>query len=181
MTRKGKIARLPQDVREELNRRLADGEPGKGLVAWLNGHPKVKAVLAAQFGGQEVSEPNLSRWKTGGFKDWLAEEREQSQSRELMEEAKDLAATSEEPFTNHLSTMLAARYAVAMAQWKGPVTDEFRQKLKALGTLCHDVTRLRREDHQSLWIELEQERMELLNRKEEFKAARRGEQAATNS
>jgi hypothetical protein len=30
-------------VREELNRRLADGGPGKGLVAWLNGHPKVKA------------------------------------------------------------------------------------------------------------------------------------------
>ena len=92
----------------------------------------------------------------------------------MIEEAKDLAATSEEPFTNHLSTMLAARYAVAMAQWKGPVTDEFRQKLKALGTLCHDVTRLRREDHQRQWIELEQEWLELKNRKEEFQATRQG-------
>jgi len=32
-TRNGKIARLPKDIREELNRRLEDGEPGKHLVA----------------------------------------------------------------------------------------------------------------------------------------------------
>jgi hypothetical protein len=33
MTRTGKIARLPREVREELNRRLQNGEQGKRLVA----------------------------------------------------------------------------------------------------------------------------------------------------
>ena len=39
MTRHGKIARLPLEVREELNRRLENGEPGDRLVEWLNGMP----------------------------------------------------------------------------------------------------------------------------------------------
>jgi len=33
MTRVGKIARLPREIREQLNRRLQDGEPGKRLVS----------------------------------------------------------------------------------------------------------------------------------------------------
>jgi hypothetical protein len=35
-TRTGKIARLPLGIRQELNQRLADGEPQQRLVAWLN-------------------------------------------------------------------------------------------------------------------------------------------------
>jgi len=38
VTRNGKIARLPRAVRQELNRRLDEGEQGKKLVAWLNAH-----------------------------------------------------------------------------------------------------------------------------------------------
>jgi hypothetical protein len=37
MARVGKIARLPLDTREELNRRLANGELGGSLLRWLNG------------------------------------------------------------------------------------------------------------------------------------------------
>jgi hypothetical protein len=36
MTRTGKIARLPRELRDELNRRLREGEPGIRLVEWLN-------------------------------------------------------------------------------------------------------------------------------------------------
>jgi hypothetical protein len=39
MARVGKIARLPLDTREELNRRLANGEVGGSLLWWLNGLP----------------------------------------------------------------------------------------------------------------------------------------------
>jgi len=39
MTRTGKITRLPHDLREALNRRLHDGEPGGPLLAWLNAQP----------------------------------------------------------------------------------------------------------------------------------------------
>ena len=51
-TRRGKIARLPLAVREELNSRLRNGEPGKDLVLWLNSLPAVQEVLAAQFQGE---------------------------------------------------------------------------------------------------------------------------------
>jgi hypothetical protein len=71
MTRTGKIARLPREIREQLNRRLQDGEPGKKLVEWLNSLPEVKAALNTQFGGRRVSEQNLSEWKAGGYRDWL--------------------------------------------------------------------------------------------------------------
>ena len=50
MSRFGKIARLPLDIREQLNRRLQDGEIGKELVVWLNSVPEVQAVLKAEFG-----------------------------------------------------------------------------------------------------------------------------------
>jgi len=30
------MARLPQSVRERLNERIEDGEPGAGLAEWLN-------------------------------------------------------------------------------------------------------------------------------------------------
>jgi hypothetical protein len=36
MSGKGKIARLPRGIRDQLNRRLDEGEAGTGLVRWLN-------------------------------------------------------------------------------------------------------------------------------------------------
>jgi hypothetical protein len=56
LTRNGKIARLPLAVRQELNRRLDDGEQGKNLVAWLNALPEVQAIVAAEFGGKAIRE-----------------------------------------------------------------------------------------------------------------------------
>ena len=41
MTRNGKIARLPDDIREELNRRLERNVQGITLVEWLNSLPQV--------------------------------------------------------------------------------------------------------------------------------------------
>ena len=72
MTRKGKIARLPQSIREQINRRLQDGQPGNQVVAWLNTLPEVAAVMAAEFAGQPINEPNLSHWRLGGYQDWEA-------------------------------------------------------------------------------------------------------------
>jgi hypothetical protein len=48
MTRNGKIARLPQALRDELNQGLQDGRKGVELVQWLNGLPEVQAILAAE-------------------------------------------------------------------------------------------------------------------------------------
>ncbi len=42
MTGNGKIARLPRALRDELNRRMGDGQTGQELLLWLNRLPKVK-------------------------------------------------------------------------------------------------------------------------------------------
>ena len=69
MTRTGKIARLPRALREQVNCRLLDGQPGTEIVAWLNELPEVKDTLARDFGGRPVSEQNLTDWKQGGYQD----------------------------------------------------------------------------------------------------------------
>ena len=70
-TRTGKIARLPKEIREQLNSRLQNGEPGTTLVDWLNQLPEVQKILTEQFSNQPIRVQNLSDWKRGGYVDWL--------------------------------------------------------------------------------------------------------------
>ncbi len=65
ITRSGKIARLPKQVRHDLNSRLEDGAPGKQLVDWLNGLPEVQEVLQLRFGRRPISEQEPLRVETG--------------------------------------------------------------------------------------------------------------------
>ncbi len=160
MTRNGKIARLSRLIRDELNRRLQDGEPGVRLVAWLNGLPDTERVLATDFGGRPINEQNLCEWKAGGYRDWLARQETLSQARELATDAKELTAATDGKLTDHLATVLAARYAAALAGWDGEVTDEFRRTLRTLHGLCQDIVELRRGDHSGARLNLEQERLE---------------------
>ena len=51
---RGKIARLPQHIREVINRHLRDGEDGRTLTAMLNRLPEVQAVMAVEFGGSRA-------------------------------------------------------------------------------------------------------------------------------
>jgi hypothetical protein len=52
MAQIGKIARQPLQVRNELNRRLCEGEPGTKLVAWLN--DEMRVWLANDFEGRPL-------------------------------------------------------------------------------------------------------------------------------
>ncbi len=62
-TRKGKIARLPYEIREQLNAMLRDGSPAAQINAYLvaQGHPAIK-------------DQNLTNWRQGGYQDWLKEQ-----------------------------------------------------------------------------------------------------------
>jgi hypothetical protein len=116
MSRFGKIGRLPLDIREQLNRRLQDGEIGKDLVVWLNSVPEVQAVLKAEFGERPVNEPNLSDWRTGGYEDWLVQQETMQQVNQLVANAKELTGASQTPLSELLATCLAARYAVELSR-----------------------------------------------------------------
>ncbi len=159
MTRTGKIARLPRPVRDELNRRLRDGEPGKHLVAWLNAQPEARAVLAADFGGRAVTEQNLSEWKLGGHRGWLLQQEVLAGARELAAHAGDLR-TAAGPLTDHLGVVLAARYAASLAKWDGETDSAVGRELRMLRQFCQDVVELRRGDHSAARLQMEQARLE---------------------
>jgi hypothetical protein len=167
MTRKGKIARLPRNVRGQLNRRLSDGEPGVQLVAWLNSLPEVQAVLAREFEGRAITEQNLSEWKQGGFLDWQTRQETLEQVRELAGDAAELTEATNGLLADHLSTVVSARYAAALAGWQGELTEDLRRNLRALRTLSQDIAEMRRGDHSAARIKLERDRLEQEREKSE--------------
>ena len=175
MTGTGKIARLPWTIRDELNRRLRDGELGTQLVDWLNGVPEVQSVLKEQFGGRSISEQNLSEWKQGGYREWLARQ-------EMLELIRDFAADAGEltrvggPLGDHLATMVMARYAAMMGKWDGSCEAAPTRELRALRALCADVVELRRGDHSAARLKLEHQRLELDRSKDEARIKERFEE-----
>jgi hypothetical protein len=160
MTRNGKIARLPRDIRNQLNRRLQDGEPGSRLVEWLNSLPEAQKILAEDFGGRQISEQNVSSWKLAGYQEWLAQQESLAQARELAANAGELAEAAGGLLTDHLAAVLTARYARLLAGWNGEVDDEFRRKLRALRVLSQDIVELRRGDHSAARLRIEQARLD---------------------
>ncbi len=158
--RNGKIARLPREIRDELNRRLDNGGQGRPLLAWLNAQPDVQGVLARDFGGSVISKQNLGEWRAGGFAEWQARQQTLDQARELAADADEINTATDGRLTDHLATVLAVRYASALAGWNGGITDEFRRKLRALRGLCQDIVELRRGDHSGARLKMEQERLE---------------------
>lgn len=94
MARLGKIARLPESVRHELNRRLRDGHLGPQVLPWLNGHAEVLPVLAEYFGGQPINAQNLSDWRQGGYKEWEEKQEKTWRVKELASFAVKLTAAN---------------------------------------------------------------------------------------
>jgi hypothetical protein len=61
--RNGKVARLPQEVRERLNSMIRDGLPYADIIAQLGD------------AGKTLTYHNLVRWRKGGYREW--EERQE--------------------------------------------------------------------------------------------------------
>ena len=171
LTRNGKIARLPRTVRERLNRRLQDGEQGKKLVAWLNSLPEVRAVVVAEFGGKAIREQNLSEWRQGGYRDWLAQEEALEVAERLGEDAVAWEAEDRPPLTETLALWLAARYAVATRRVANAEGAEEGWQL--LREMCGDIVELRRGDHSAQRLELERERVAAMQRDAHLKWKRK--------
>ena len=88
---KGKVARLPGKIREEVCRRLHDGQSGRKLLPWLNALPEVKAIMDAEFEGVPVSDQNLSVWRSSGYQDWLRRAERIDRTRELARYAAEVS------------------------------------------------------------------------------------------
>ena len=175
MTRTGKIARLPRDIREELNRRLRDGEQGKQLVVWLNSLPETRSVLEEEFGGRAIREQNLTEWKQRGYRDWVARQQALEFARNFAADAGELTKAGG-PLGDHLATALMARYAAIMSKWDGTSETVPTRELRLLRALCVDIVELRRGDHSAARLKLEHARLELDRSKDEARLRQRFEE-----
>lgn len=92
--RKGKIARLPLKIREELNQRLHDGQPGSQILPWLNALPEVQGLLKQHFDGEPVADQNLTNWRQGGYLEWAEQQAEADRLQALAEFSAKLVATT---------------------------------------------------------------------------------------
>jgi hypothetical protein len=143
----GKIARLPRSIRDELNRRLDNGEPGVRLIKWLNSLPEVQKLLQTDFDGRAINHQNLTEWKAKGYLEWQAQQETLALTREFKASAGELAAESGDgELTKCLAAAVTARYAAALHGWNGEMTDEMRSKLRGLRGLSREVVRLHRSD-----------------------------------
>jgi hypothetical protein len=156
-TRNGKIARLPRDIRDELNRRLDNGEGESALLPWLNALPAVQAVLAVQFGASPVSQQNLTKWRQGGYQHWLKQHEHNQIVRELAQHAGEFAShPGASGLANNMSTVLMVELAVsANAACKEPAGPA--ERCERLRELLHTVSEVRREDCRAGRLALNQE------------------------
>jgi hypothetical protein len=163
MTRTGKIARLPIAIRDQLNRRLLDNEPGPSLLEWLNSLPEVLAILVADFASQPVSPANLSQWKNGGYSDWLTRRDALALARDLDDKEALGDDSLAGPFADKLARWLSFHYASVAVQTLAAEDpdDDPDARQRRLRQLCADVTALQREAHNAQRIALERERLQI--------------------
>jgi len=157
-TRTGKIARLPVEVREVLNDRLAAGEPAAALVNWLNGLLSVQKVLQEYFGSRLITEQNLSEWRAGGHQDWLRQEQARFLIEDLAQQDKDLDWASRgqalsDRFANRVMLELFQLAEVLVAAETDPL-----QRWDRLCQLNAQLARQRHHDHRAAQLQLAHQR-----------------------
>ena len=142
MSRKGKIARLPSAIRDEVNRRLLEGQSGSKILPWLNSLPEAKAVLDEDFEGLLVTDQNLSEWRKGGFAEWLARREKLEATKELSQFAANVAKAG----NGSLSEGAAAILAGKLLELLEGLGDE-KPTAETLDALTLALSRLRAGDH----------------------------------
>src|SRR5689334_3042045 len=83
---KGKVARLPGKVRNQVNEFLYDGYSYTRIIAWLE-----------EQGHTGFNEMNISRWREGGYQAWLTAQ-ERHDHREFLHELAEQSKTGDATF-----------------------------------------------------------------------------------
>jgi len=156
-SRIGKMARLPLAIRQELNQRLQNGEPGKDLIPWLNSLPEVQAVLAAQFSGQPIVKQNLSAWKQGGYEDWEEEQSALEAVATVFEHSDGLQQAAKDGLTDRMTLVLTAKMAMEIKKLNSE--KDGGKKSKIWRELLGSLVLLRRGNFQGERILVEREKL----------------------
>jgi len=104
-----KIARLPDAVREQLNRRMRDNEAATTILQWLNELPDVKRIVVEQFKGAAITHQNLSIWRRSGYEQWLEGQQPFAEIAALAGDANVFSRVSGDKLAQVAATMASAR------------------------------------------------------------------------
>lgn len=178
MTRNGKIARLPKEIREKLNQRIENGDQGVRLVEWLNSLPEVVKVLESDFEGRPVTDGNLTEWKNGGFRDWQSRQDARLLIEEWQSANGESAPVPTTELVEALTTLLMTYYAIAVEDANHDTSEAPEKRLKRLGQSLRDVIRVRRyelaRDQAELQSEIGRERLTIQRERLELERAKVG-------
>ena len=171
MIRSGKIARLPETIREQVNRRLANHESSTPLLAWLNALPEVREVMAQEFGGRPVDKHNVSEWRRGGFKAWQEQQAAEQLMVRLSADGHEFSEMDAGAVLGTMTSFAAARYLVAMKNPQDPDgKGGEKSSFKRLREFCGDLAALRRGEQMADRLEFERERLAWWREKMQMKA-----------
>ena len=146
-TRKGKIARLPRDIREELNTRLHDGQAAPEILPWLNELPAAKEILKRHFNGEPVNEQNLSNWRNGGWVEWCQQNAEAERLKSLAEFSAKLVATTGLQISDGAAAIATGNILSMLESESDPeVIDQLIKQLATLRSGDHNVRDGERKD-----------------------------------
>ena len=159
MSRIGKIARLPHDIREQLNRRIQDGQSGPDILAWVNDLPQCRQMLAQKFSGHPIDECNLYEWRYGGYEEWLYHEDRRDLLRARFEYIAKLDAVGDSnQAAEQLSVLVASELSRALNYIEG--INEMDVRWDRLKEICKLLSRFRRENHNYQRVRLAEQRLE---------------------
>ena len=180
-THVGKIGRLPKYIRDQLNRRIEDGEPGKELVKWLNCEPDALELLQEQFDGRPITEQNLSEWKQRGYPDWLRQQETRLLVKNLTEQAEDLdeAADGMEISDRFASVIAAELICVTRARLEKETDAEKRWKI--VSEVLPKLSQLRCGGHRAVRTRIKRERWNRQVADEDEEAEKRAEKEEIKS
>ena len=153
-----KIARLPDSVREQLNRRLRDNEPASTILPWLNELPEVRSILSQYFGGVLINHQNLSKWRHGGYERWLEMQAPFAEVAALAGDAEVFSRVSGNKIARGTAVIIAARILKMIRD-----TSPDKWTADELVKLSHAVTALSQVEQNNEQLELDKEELRLKN------------------
>ena len=144
------------EIRTELNVRLRNGQTGRMVLGWLNGLEPVRTVLAKEFKGARVNEPNLTAWRASGYVEWEEKETALKLARELRGGVMaDEDAGTEVAFS--VVTLKVAELSRFMMRKETAPEKQWMWLQRANRMLC----RLRRDRSREMELKVEQRRLEM--------------------
>jgi len=167
-TRKSKIARLPFNIREELNHQIMDNVPTKDILSWLNTHLMVRHYMERLFQNRFITDQNLSEWRQGAYLEWLDYRSCVEDVRDLSEQAARAALT--DISGEHLLLALTAMFARMIKNMEKTPEIPFNRKVIVMQHLIKMALSLRRSEQRDETLSLKREQLELLREKTSHKS-----------